>query len=159
MNTLKLANFFFQRVLGINKSAGFLVHFTSQVYDGQNITAHPTVHKYLWSAGGCFYHGMNGIEIGEGTIISAGVKIVSASHEEYDYKVLVRDPGYRIVIGKRCWLGSNSVLLPGVKLGDDVIVGAGAVVTKDFPSGSVVAGVPAKKIREKCHAKSNPSAS
>ena len=49
-----------------------------------------------------------------------------------------------IVIGKKCWLGANSVILPGVQLGNNVIVAAGSVVNKSFPDNSVVAGVPAK---------------
>ena len=48
------------------------------------------------------------------------------------------------MIGKRCWIGANAVIRPGVKLGDDVIVGAGSVVNKDFDSNSVIAGIPAK---------------
>ena len=56
------------------------------------------------------------------------------------------DPAEPIRIGRRCWIGTNVVILPGVQLGDDIVVGAGAVVTKSFPSGSVVAGVPAKPI-------------
>lgn len=46
--------------------------------------------------------------------------------------------------GKRCRIGAGAVLLPGIKIGDDVIVGAGAVVTKNFDSGSKIAGIPAK---------------
>ena len=51
-----------------------------------------------------------------------------------------------IIIGKNCWIGTNVVILPGVELGDNVIVGAGAVVTKSFLSNCVLAGVPAKLI-------------
>jgi acetyltransferase-like isoleucine patch superfamily enzyme len=51
------------------------------------------------------------------------------------------------LIGKNCWIGSNAVILPGVELGDNVIVGAGAVVTKSFPENLKVAGVPAKVIQ------------
>lgn len=55
----------------------------------------------------------------------------------------VPDHGEDITIGEGCFIGSNSVILRGVQLGDNVIVGAGAIVTKSFPSGSFVLGVEA----------------
>ena len=54
-------------------------------------------------------------------------------------------------IGKRCFIGANAIILPGVTIGDEVIVGSGAVVTKDVPSNSIVAGNPAKIIKEGIH--------
>lgn len=51
-------------------------------------------------------------------------------------------------IGKRCFIGANAIILPGIKIGDEVIIGTGAVVTKDVPSNCIVAGNPAKIIRE-----------
>lgn len=51
-----------------------------------------------------------------------------------------------VKIGKRCFLGYNSVVMPGVTIGDDVIVGAGAIVTHSIPDGAVVGGVPASII-------------
>ena len=54
-----------------------------------------------------------------------------------------------IVLGKNCWIGMNSVILPGVVLGEKTIVGAGSVVTKSFLEGyCVIAGNPAKKIKD-----------
>lgn len=52
-----------------------------------------------------------------------------------------------VVIGNGCWIGCGAILLKGTTLGDRCIVGAGAVVTKSFPSGSVIAGVPARPLR------------
>ena len=52
-----------------------------------------------------------------------------------------------IVIGDRCWLCDNSVILPGVHIGDESVVAANAVVTKDVPSRCVVAGNPAKIVK------------
>lgn len=58
------------------------------------------------------------------------------------------EKGKNIVIGEKCWIGMNAVLLPGVVLGDNTIVGAGSVVTKSFPQGScVIAGNPAQIVK------------
>lgn len=55
---------------------------------------------------------------------------------------------YPIHIGKNVWMGANVTILPGVTVGDRAIIAAGAVVTKDVPANKVVAGVPAKVIRD-----------
>jgi len=52
-----------------------------------------------------------------------------------------------VVIGNACWLGDNVIVLPGVEIGDGVVIGAGAVVTKDIPPFAIAAGTPAKVIR------------
>ena len=56
-----------------------------------------------------------------------------------------------VKVGNNCFVGYGSILLPGVTIGDEVIVGAGSVVTKDVPSNSIVAGNPARVIREGVH--------
>ena len=143
INGTYFVNFIFQRVFRINSSAPFLIHFTSVVFNGENIRFSGKTWKYLARANGGYYHGLNGITLGRDTILSTGVKLISTSHDKHDYDMLLVGHEYEIITGKNCWLGANSVLLPGVKLGDNVIVGAGAVVTKSFPSNSILAGVPA----------------
>jgi len=97
-------------------------------------------------SGGCYIQAVNGIFIDEGTIFAPGVKIISSNHDLTDMKkYAVTEP---IRIGKHCWIGANAVILPGVQLGDRVIVGAGSVVTKSFPSACVIAGVPAHLLKE-----------
>jgi acetyltransferase-like isoleucine patch superfamily enzyme len=103
------------------------------------------VEPSLAQSGGCYIQGANGLEIGAGTIIAPGVKIITANHSFADFQQwVVAEP---IRIGRNCWIGVNAVILPGVQLGDRVIVGAGSVVTKSIPSNCVIAGVPARTLR------------
>jgi len=96
---------------------------------------------------GCYIQATNGIEIGKNSIIGPGVKIISSNHDIYNFNIhLSENP---IKIGSDCWIGANSVILPGVNLADHIIVAAGAVVTKSFPEGDcIIAGVPAKLIKK-----------
>lgn len=79
-----------------------------------------------------------GIHIGEYTTVAFRASILS--HD------MVRNFGADTVIGKNCFIGAHSVIMPGVKVGDGSIVGAGSVVVHDVPPGSIVAGNPAKVI-------------
>ena len=81
-----------------------------------------------------------GIHIGEESYIASGARILS-----HDY-CLRRHADTRI--GKRCFIGADALVLCGVTIGDNVIVGAGSVVTRNIPSNSIVAGNPARIIRE-----------
>lgn len=140
---LWLINAVTQRILRVNGEYPWMVHFTSRVSGDVRIGRN--VWKSFAVSGGCYIQGMNGIVIGHDTLFAPGVKIMSANHDIEDKSTWTKEKP--IVIGERCWIGANAVILPGVELGDDVVVGAGAVVTKSFPAGSVVAGVPARLIR------------
>jgi len=94
---------------------------------------------------GCYIQAINGIEIGDLVGIAAGVSIISANHDPHDRRRHI--PAPPIKIGTYGWIGTNATILPGVELGEHVVVGAGAVVTKSFPANVVVAGVPAKIIK------------
>ena len=82
-------------------------------------------------------------------MLAPNVGIYSATHpvraeERYNGVEL----GLPVTIGDNCWIGGGVTILPGVTLGDNVVVGAASVVTKSFPSNVVIAGNPAKVIRE-----------
>jgi len=87
-----------------------------------------------------------GIHIGANTLVAGGVTILSHDHckRVNDNQPFLIDT----YIGSNCFIAVGAIILPGVKIGDEVIVGAGAVVTKDVPSNTVVAGNPARIIRE-----------
>ena len=84
------------------------------------------------------------ITIEDNALVAAYVKLISNNHDLYDRAVLTCKP---VVLKKNCWIGAGAVILPGVTVGENSIVGAGSVVTKDVPANTVVAGNPAKFIK------------
>lgn len=89
------------------------------------------------------------VEIGDNTMIGPGTLICTVNHP-------LSPAGRRkhqgiakpVKIGRDVWIGGNAVILPGVTIGNNVVVAAGAVVTKDVPDNTLVGGVPARKIRD-----------
>lgn len=136
------ANFIFQRIFQLNSDVPFQVNFTSVVIIGKGITVGRNVWKSFALSGGCYIQGGSGIYIGDDTLFAPGVKIISANHDPMNHMAWTESTPIRI--GCRCWIGANAVILPSVELGDDCIVGAGAVVTKSFPNRTVIVGNPAK---------------
>lgn len=97
---------------------------------------------------------VNSIEIGDGFVSGKWVTITDNSHGDASIEMLSMPVGDRpiiskgpVIIGKNVWVGDKATILPGVTIGDGVIVGANSVVTKDVPSYSVVGGNPAKVIK------------
>lgn len=86
------------------------------------------------------------IVIGKGTYIAKNVGIITSNHDLENLDE--HQPGRDVVLGERCWIGMNAMILPGVHLGEHTIVGAGSVVTKSFLEGNcIIAGNPAKVIK------------
>ena len=90
------------------------------------------------------------ISIGSDTLIGAYCYIISANHRFAAPDVPVRIQGYDgapITIGRNVWLGAHVIVLPGVIIGDNAVVGAASVVTSSVPGAEIWAGVPARRIR------------
>ncbi len=109
------------------------VHFGRQVYANFNLTLVDDTHIYV---GDCTMFGPNVV------VATAGHPILPELREQgYQFNMPVH-------IGRNCWLGAGVIVLPGVTIGDNVVVGAGSVVTKDLPDNVVAVGNPCRVLRE-----------
>ena len=112
---------------------GAHVHFGRNIYVNFNLTLVDDTHIY----------------VGDNTMIGPNVTITAASHpidpalrsgSGLQYNLPVR-------IGRNCWIGAGSIILPGVTIGENTTIGAGSVVTKDIPANVVAVGNPCRVIR------------
>ena len=109
------------------------VHFGNNVFANFNLTLVDDTHIYV---------GDNVMFAPNVTIATAGHPVLPALREKgYQYNLPVR-------IGKNCWLGAGVIVLPGVTIGENTVVGAGSVVTKDLPANVVAVGNPARVLRK-----------
>lgn len=102
--------------------------------------------KKVFINSGCKLQDWGGIFIGDGVLIGHNVVLATIDH---DLRPQSRRGMYpkSVKIGRNVWIGSNSTILPGVTVGDNAVIGAGSVVTRDVPENIVVAGNPAKVIK------------
>jgi len=107
-------------------------HFGKKVYANFNLTCVDDTHIY----------------VGDNTMFGPNVVLATAGHpicpelreKEYQYNMPIH-------IGRNCWLGAGVIVMPGVTIGDNTVIGAGSVVTKDIPPNVVAAGNPCRVIR------------
>lgn len=93
---------------------------------------------------GCLMMAAGGITIEDGAMIAANVQLISNNHDLYERQIITCKP---VHIGKNVWIGAGATILPGVTVGDNAVVGAASVVTKDVAPDTIVAGNPAKFIK------------
>ena len=94
----------------------------------------------------CHFQDHGGVTIGDGCQIGHNVVFATLNHGLQPEERGITYPA-PIVIGKNVWVGSNSTILQGVTIGDNVVIAAGAVVTRDVEAGTIVGGVPARFIK------------
>ena len=85
-----------------------------------------------------------GITIEDDVLVAANAQLISNNHDPEEHAILTCKP---VVLKRNCWIGAGATILPGVTVGENAIVGAGAVVTKDVEPNTVVGGIPAKLIK------------
>ena len=111
-----------------------------------NLGAFSIIGKNVFINHACSFLDLGGITIEDHVLIGPRVNIVTESHplDPEDRKALLTKP---VVIKRRAWIGAGATILPGVTVGENAVVAAGSVVSRDVPANAVVAGVPAKVIR------------
>ncbi len=113
--------------------AGAHVHFGKNIYANFNLTMVDDTHIY----------------VGDYTMFGPNVTVATAGHPILpELREKIYQYNQPVHIGRNCWLGAGVIVLPGVTIGDNTVVGAGSVVTKDLPSNVVAVGNPCRVLRE-----------
>jgi len=126
----------------------FMNHFTGYFY------GKTTIGDQVFFQDNCHISVHEELTIGDYSIFVEGVSIHDENHIVAASSDPIGDRGFvvkSISIGRNVWVGAKATILPGVHIGDNAVIGANAVVTRDVPAYTVVAGVPARMIREIIH--------
>jgi len=149
---LFLINFVFQSILRITSRRIRLLHFTNVISADRGLELTGVGQfavRCLRINGGILIQASNGVRLDRSALLGPGVKIISGNHDLADFGA-PSTAAAPIEIGANCWIGANAVVLPGVRLLPDTIVGAGSVVTRSPETGGVViAGNPARVVRRR----------
>lgn len=154
----RLYDFNMTRPTQLDKREAMLKEMFAEI--GENCYIEPPLHANWGGAhchfGKCVYANFNltlvddsHIYVGDYTMIAPNVVIATAGHpilpelreKQYQYNMPVH-------IGRNCWIGAGALIMPGVTIGDNTVIGAGSVVTKDIPANVVAVGNPCRVLRE-----------
>lgn len=109
---------------------------------GKNIT----LGDRIFINSGCKFQDQGGVVIGDDCLIGHNTVIATLNHDLKPSRRADMHPA-PVVVGRNVWIGSNVTILPGVTIGDNAVVAAASVVTKDVPENTVVVGSPARVVR------------
>jgi putative colanic acid biosynthesis acetyltransferase WcaF len=131
------------RASGAQLGAGSAVFWGTTVFNARDLVlGDRTVVSFR-----CVLDARGGLRFGEDVVVASDVQLITGGHD-------IDHPGFApffraVEVGDRVWLASRTTVLAGVRLGTGAVVAAGAVVAKDVPDFTVVAGVPARPVRER----------
>lgn len=139
-------NFIYRNVSGMHLANSAVLYYGAEVRGPSNIW----IGKGSIIGDNSILDGRNGIRVGENVVFASNVRIWTEQHDH-------RDPWFRcetqihkpVIIDDRAWIGSHAIILHSVHIGEGAVVAAGAVVTKDVPPYTIVAGIPAKKVADR----------
>jgi acetyltransferase-like isoleucine patch superfamily enzyme len=134
--------------LRLGEIIGIDIHETTTVFAPfyTNFGKFLTIGKRVFINHACSFLDMGGITIEDDVLIGPKVNLITENHplDPADRRALICKP---IVIKRNVWIGAGSTVLPGVTIGENAVVAAGAVVSKDVPANTVVGGIPARQIK------------
>ncbi|MGW6445050.1 DapH/DapD/GlmU-related protein [Lentzea sp. NPDC055074] len=121
-------------------------HLIPPVYSDHGVNIR--VGRNVFVNQGCRFNDIGGIEIGDDVMLGPNVSLVSSGHPLEPDRRRTGITAAPIRIGRNVWIGASAMVLQGVTVGEDAVVAAGAVVTRDVPVRTLVAGVPAVVVKE-----------
>ncbi|MCG8411275.1 MAG: acyltransferase [Bacteroidales bacterium] len=126
--------FFLQKIIGFNRRVPWPVDFRSKILGWEHIQK-----GIICDPGdnpGTYINAYGGLKIGDNVDFGPNLVIVTTNHYKYDQRKLSNTKG--VIIGNNVWIGANTVILPGAKIGDEVTIGAGCTISGEIPSKSTV---------------------
>ncbi|HCV3129436.1 TPA: acyltransferase, partial [Acinetobacter baumannii] len=136
-----------KNILRLSSPQKFPTAINCHVSNGKNIIFDPDDINNFQSPGTYYQNFKAKIFLGRGSYIGPNVGIITANHIVGNLEQ--HEDGKDVIIGEQCWIGMNSIILPGVILGKNTVVAAGSVVNKSFSEGNVVVGgIPAKILKK-----------
>lgn len=143
---LALKSIWVKNILRVGVPHQFPTALNCHISNSYNIEFHPDDINNFQSPGTYYQNFKAKIFLGKGSYIGPNVGIITANHVIGNLDK--HEEGKDVIIGEQCWIGMNSVILPGVILGKNVVVAAGSVVNKSFEDGNVIiGGTPAKILK------------
>ena len=124
----------------VNDTLGIFPPFYTDC--GKNIT----IGNHVFFNSGCKFQDQGGITIDDGALLGHNVVLATLNHCMNPEQRANLEPA-PIHRGKNVWIGANAMVLPGVTIGDNAVIAAGSIVTKDIPANTIVGGIPAEKIK------------
>lgn len=126
--------------------AGTTIRRDSPLHAVMHRVSQEALRRGVFVNAGCKIQDQGGVTIGDGALVGHDAVLTTLNHDLDPRRRADMHPA-PVVVGRNVWLGANVTVLPGVTIGDDAVVGAGAVVTQDVPAGTVAVGVPARVVR------------
>ncbi|MDV2470207.1 acyltransferase [Acinetobacter chinensis] len=144
---IALKSIWAKNILRLNTPQKFPTAINCHISNGNNVIFHPDDINNFQSPGTYYQNFKAKIFLGKGSYIGPNVGIITANHIIGNLDQ--HDEGQDVIIGEQCWIGMNSVILPGVVLGNNIVVAAGSVVNRSFTeSGVIIGGAPAKILKK-----------